>query len=104
MSVGKIAVQACHASLEASEEARASDPEMWKKWRKEGAKKVILKVGSLKELLQLKEKAERLGLPCKLIADRGLTELKPGTVTTLGVGPACSEEIDEVTGHLPLLR
>ncbi|MFQ6084718.1 MAG: peptidyl-tRNA hydrolase Pth2 [Candidatus Bathyarchaeia archaeon] len=104
MSVGKLVAQACHACLEASEEARNARPEEWRIWNEEGAKKVILRVGSLRELLVLKDRVERKGLPNKLIKDRGLTEIRPGETTALGIGPADSEEIDEITGSLELLR
>lgn len=104
MSVGKLISQACHACLEASEEAKVKDPIVWRAWHGEGAKKVILRAGSLDELLDLKKRAEDLGLACRLIVDRGLTELEPGTVTTLGIGPAPSQEVDRVTGRLPLLK
>lgn len=104
MSMGKLISQACHACLEASEEARIKDPVVWRAWHEEGAKKVVLKVDSLDELVELKRKAEDLGLPCKLIVDRGLTELEPGTLTALGIGPAPSQKVDTVTGGLSLLK
>ena len=103
MSVGKLAAQACHASLEAALKAMEANPEAFEAWRREGAKKVVLRVGSLEELLKLRDEAERLGIPNALITDRGLTELPPGTITALAVGPAESELVDRVTGRLRLL-
>lgn len=103
MSVGKLISQACHACLEAVEEAKRMRHEAWRRWRDEGAKKVVLQVESLEELLELVEEARELGLPYAVIEDRGLTEVPPGTVTALGVGPEKSELVDRVTGGLKLL-
>ena len=103
MSVGKLISQACHACLEAVEEAKKTRHEAWRRWRDEGAKKVVLQVESLEELLELAEEAKERGLPYAVIEDRGLTEVPPGTVTALGVGPERSELVDRVTGGLKLL-
>lgn len=103
MSVGKLISQASHACLEASEAAKTESPRTWKAWHIEGGRKVVLKVNSLGELLELEKKAKRLKLPCSLIVDRGLTEIPPDTPTTLGIGPAKSELVDKVTGNLKLL-
>ena len=63
----------------------------------------LVKVKDAKELLELEEQAIELGLPKALIVDRGLTEIPPGTVTCLGIGPAPVEKIDRITGMLKLL-
>jgi PTH2 family peptidyl-tRNA hydrolase len=57
----------------------------------------------MKELLALEEQANDLSLPNALIVDRGLTEVPPDTITCLGIGPAPAEQIDKLTGKLPLL-
>ena len=69
----------------------------------EGAKKVIVKARSLEELLDLKEKATKLGVSNALIVDRGLTQLQPDTPTALGIGPAEIEMVDKITKNLKLL-
>ncbi len=99
MSIGKAAAQASHASLSAY---KKSGKLLQDKWEREGAKKAVLKAKSESELTDLFEKAKRRGLPCALIKDAGHTELEPGTVTALGIGPENSEAIDRVTGALPL--
>ncbi len=103
MSKGKIAAQAGHAAVSAAEEARKHCKEWWKAWIKEGQCKIAVKVESEKELLDLEKQANELALPCALIIDRGLTEIPPGTITCLGIGPAPAEKVDKITGMLLLL-
>lgn len=103
MSRGKIAVQAAHAAVSAAEEARKHEPTAWRKWLWEGQKKVAVKVSSESALLTLREKAEKAGFPVHLIRDRGLTELPPGTITALGIGPIRTDVVDKLTRDLPLL-
>jgi len=103
LSKGKIAAQAGHAAVSAGEEARKYHREWWKAWVEEGQCKVAVKVKSEKDLLRLEKQTKELALPCALIIDRGLTEVPPGTVTCLGIGPAPVEKIDKITGVLPLL-
>ncbi|MCS7094879.1 MAG: peptidyl-tRNA hydrolase Pth2 [Thaumarchaeota archaeon] len=103
MSTGKLAVQVGHASVTAYVETSKSKPEWAERWLNSGQKKVVVKVGTLVEMIELKRKAETLHIPAVMIEDAGLTELDPGTVTAMGLGPAPAELIDKVTGSLPLL-
>ena len=103
MSRGKIAVQVAHGSLSASENARVSQQELWRAWFREGQKKVAVKVSSEEELIELRRQAINHRLPHALIRDAGMTELPPGTITVLGIGPARAEVMDKVTGDLKLL-
>lgn len=103
MGKGKIAAQVAHASLNAAEAAQQKRPRWYQGWKEEGQAKIVLKVGSEAALDELFKKAKSAGLPAALIEDRGLTQLDPGTVTCLGVGPGPDDEIDAVTGKLKLL-
>jgi len=100
MSLGKTAAQIAHASLCSCKKA---DKEILENWEREGAKKVVLKVGSLEELLEIYKKVKKSGLPCCIIRDAGKTQLKAGTITCLGIGPEKEEKIDKITKHLKLL-
>jgi len=102
MSRGKIAAQAGHAAVSAAEEARKRCPGWWKAWMEEGQCKIAVKAESEEELLELERKVKELGLPSALVTDRGLTELPPGTITCLGIGPAPSDRVDKITGELNL--
>jgi len=103
MSRGKIAAQAGHAAVSAAEEARKKFSDWWKAWIEEGQCKIAVKAESEQELLELQKKAKELKLPSALVIDRGLTELPPNTITCLGIGPAPSSQVDEVTRRLHLL-
>lgn len=100
MGKGKIAAHCSHASLEA---ALKSDQEILKKWMKEGAKKVVLKVGSEKELKEIFDKSKKEKMVSVLIRDAGLTQLKKGTATAVAIGPDDEKKINKITGKLKLL-
>lgn len=102
MSPGKAAAQASHAAVSSAEEARRNHPSWWKEWIEGGQCKIILKANSEAELLEMERKAREMKLPVALITDMGLTELEPGTITALGIGPAPSNLVDKITGSLPL--
>lgn len=103
MSTGKKCAQACHASVSASDLARVKTKKEWKKWKNSGQKKVVLKVSSMEEINEIYKKVLEKRIPCFLVKDAGLTQLDPGTMTALGIGPALSTEIDKITGDLQLL-
>ncbi len=103
MGKGKLAAQVAHASLQASEEARSMKEKWFNDWKEEGQAKIVLKVRSEGEIDELLKKAKSLHLPASLVEDRGLTQLEPGTKTSLAVGPAPDELVDRVTGKLKLL-
>lgn len=103
MEKGKLCVQVAHASVSAALLAKKKTPAEFEKWVLFGQKKIVVKVDSIKELHELKKKAVSYKIPNELIRDAGLTQLKPGTVTALGIGPAKDEEIDKLIKDLKLL-
>jgi PTH2 family peptidyl-tRNA hydrolase len=103
MSKGKTAVQVAHGSVSAAERARVTKQEEWRAWVREGQKKVAVKVTSEEEIMELRRLAITEGLPHAIIRDAGMTELPPGTLTVIGIGPAKAEAVDKVTSELKLL-
>jgi len=99
MGTGKLAAQVSHASIQAYEKAGA---DARREWKNEGQKKVVLKAGGERDLFELADAAGREGLPHAVVRDAGHTQLEPGTVTALAVGPAPDEAVDRVTGDLSL--
>lgn len=66
--------------------------------------KICVSVDSEAELLTVYAMAKDLDIPCSLIKDVGLTEFKGvPTYTSVALGPAKNEDIDRITGGLPLL-
>ena len=99
MGRGKLAAQVAHASLSAVEDTPAS---VRTEWQGEGQTKVVLKGDGERTLFELADRAEREGLPHAVIRDAGRTQLDPGTMTALAVGPGEDERVDRVTGNLSL--
>ncbi len=100
LSRGKLAAQAAHASLDAY---RRADGKVRQAWEQEGSKKVVVGVDGLRELEELHRKARTFRFPCALIRDAGRTEVEPGTVTALGIGPVRESDADRLTGNLKML-
>jgi len=103
MGRGKVAVQCAHAAISAAEEARKHMRGWWESWIKQGQLKIALKVPDLNTLVELEKRGRAIGIPVNLVQDRGLTQVPPGTVTCLGLGPAPADLVDSLTGNLPLL-
>jgi PTH2 family peptidyl-tRNA hydrolase len=103
LSKGKVAAQAGHAAVSAAQDAYIHHKQWWESWFYEGQRKIAVKVPTEKELYELEEAAEDLGLPHALIVDAGLTEIPEGTVTCLGLGPAPADRMDRLTSKLKLL-
>lgn len=106
MGHGKAAAQASHASCDAVFEIMESNRRDWKDWldawKKQGQMKVVLKVNTREEIEEVYRQALELGLPCSIISDAGRTQLPPGTITAVAIGPAPEEIVDRITGKLKL--
>ncbi|MFP3318085.1 MAG: peptidyl-tRNA hydrolase Pth2 [Thermoplasmata archaeon] len=102
ISCGKLAVQVAHASSTCAIHSYRNKREIFDEWWKEGQKKVVLRVKTIKDMMELKKKADEMGIFAVLIQDAGLTEVPPGTITVLGIGPEKEMLIDKITGSLPL--
>jgi len=100
---GKLAAQVAHASLTAYLETLKVRPEWAEKWLSTGQRKIVVTASNSEELISIKRSVEEDGIPTALIQDAGLTQLEPGTVTALGIGPAPEAILDKTTRRLKLL-
>lgn len=100
MSVGKAAAQAAHASLKAYQKSRKNVTFLWDLT---GSKKIVLAAENEEKLKNIYEKAKKANLPCSIIKDAGHTQLKPGTLTAVAIGPDNERKIDKITGNLKIL-
>lgn len=67
--------------------------------------KVVVQINSEQELRNLLESARAQGIPCVDIVDEGRTVFNGiPTLTCASFGPAYSDVLDTLTGHLKLLR
>jgi len=102
MGKGKVAAQVSHASVDCVLSLLKKDKSLVEKWIHSGMKKVVLKVFSLNELIELFNEAKREGLCVKMITDAGRTQLPEGTTTVLGIGPDYENKIDKICSKLKM--
>jgi PTH2 family peptidyl-tRNA hydrolase len=75
-----------------------------KTWTEGLFTKVCLQCNSEKDLVEIYQHAQKEGLIVNLVTDAGLTEFNGvPTKTCIAIGPAKTENVDKVTGHLRLL-
>jgi PTH2 family peptidyl-tRNA hydrolase len=104
MSKGKAAAQVAHGSVSCALKTMKKKKKIFDDWITFGQKKVVLGVKDLKTLKEFADLAKSNNILCEMIRDMGLTELKPGTITVLAIGPDREDKIDKVTGKLSLLK
>lgn len=109
MSSGKIAAQACHASMKIffdkfhteSNNIRSiylTDEEII--WVDGIFTKIVKKVKSENELLKIYTKAKDAGLNVSLIKDIGLTELEGENYTAIAIGPNYISKCEPIVKRL----
>lgn len=112
MRKGKMIAQGAHASLRVLLERGVADgdryaitmTEAMKAWLTGRFTKVCVSVDSEAALDEVVARARAAGVPCALIVDAGQTEFHGvPTKTCCAVGPAWVDEVDAITGALPLL-
>ncbi|XP_051154435.1 peptidyl-tRNA hydrolase 2, mitochondrial-like isoform X1 [Leptopilina boulardi] len=105
MGRGKIAAQCAHAAVQCCQEVNSSKTHKlaFNSWLLVGQPKIILQISNEKSLLNLANEAKKIGLPFAIIRDAGRTQLEPGTISVLGIGPAPKEHVDKITSSLKLL-
>lgn len=103
MRKGKLIAQGAHASL------AAVIRNLWRPvviaWLCSRFAKICVYVNSEQELHDLRALAVSKGVvSSKVIIDSGFTEFKGvPTATCVAIGPGLVEDIDQITGNLPLL-
>jgi PTH2 family peptidyl-tRNA hydrolase len=112
MRKGKMIAQGAHASLKVLLDGGelAGDTYSIHVWPAAAAwlggrfTKVCVSVDSEAALDAIVERARAANVPCALIVDAGATEFHGvPTKTCCAVGPAWTEDVDAITGALPLL-
>lgn len=113
MNKGKLAAQACHASVGALLKCTSTHnnqltldfnkyPEI-KEWLDNSFAKVALAVNSEDELKRCYDMAIENNIPASYIEDNGTTVFHGvKTATCVGVGPCDSEKLDSLFGELKL--
>ena len=128
MRKGKIAAQASHACVEAilmalAREGRGADiqivgdygwvdlaggargavPTPLEAWFEAGVAKICVYVDSEEELLEVAAQVRAAGHIAAVVRDAGLTEFHgEATITAMATEPLYPEQIDPITGSLPL--
>lgn len=104
MTKGKTVAQSCHATLACFRSLSQSIQGMKiiDKWLYRGQAKITLQIENEEHLQELWMKAKELGVMACPIRDAGRTQVDPGTVTVIGIGPAPKSVLDQITGGLKL--
>ena len=104
MGKGKIAAQVGHATLGIyKKNLREKRDDILEKWANSGEAKIVVKVKTEREMLQLQRKAEEMKMPTHMVCDAGHTQVAAGSNTVLVIGPEYENRLNMITGHLKLM-
>lgn len=103
LSKGKTCSQVAHAAVACFKTALDTNAPLANKWLMFGQPKIVLKVESLSQLESLQKQAEESNVISALVKDAGRTQISPGTVTCLGLGPDYDDKLDAIVKDLKLL-
>ncbi|WP_337860648.1 peptidyl-tRNA hydrolase Pth2 [Ferroplasma sp.] len=103
MGKGKIAAQVAHAAVACTLISMKKNKKIFNEWYETGQKKVVVKVDNLEEIYKIKEECKILGVISETITDAGFTQIMPGSVTCIGLGPDEDDILDQITGDYGLL-
>ncbi|RDJ35129.1 MAG: aminoacyl-tRNA hydrolase [Crenarchaeota archaeon] len=112
LRAGKFIAQASHASMAfltkrlaqlTENDYKITLSEVEQAWLNSSFAKVVVRVNSEEELLEIERKAKEAGLECNVVTDSGRTEFKGiPTKTCLAIGPDIADKIDSITANLEL--
>ena len=103
MTKGKIAAQLGHASVNCALSSKKNHTKQFDGWMNSAQTKIVLRGDTEEEIFQFKAAADAQGINNSVIADAGRTQIEPGSITCLGIGPEKVSVLDKMTGGLKML-
>lgn len=103
LSKGKTCSQVAHAAVMCFKTALETNSSLANKWLFLGQPKIVLKVESLQQLESLQQQAKESNIISAIVKDAGRTQITPGTVTCIGLGPDYDGKLDAIVKDLKLL-
>ena len=103
MGKGKVAAQCGHAAVACFKAALVEEPQLVAAWERTGQTKVVVRGGGEESLLAVSKAGRQAGMVVAEVRDAGRSQVKAGSLTLVGLGPANNLLIDKVAGKLKLL-
>ena len=103
LSNGKLAAQCSHEAVECALKSKRVRPNELGAWLENRARKNLVSAPNFDALKPLFGECQAAGLVSYMVRDAGHTEIPPGTVTVVGIGPGPRDEIDDLTGSFSLV-